>query len=359
MAQLFGTDYDRAALLRRIGNLNQVAGIREFTYSSGRADGVKAVEINTGPLACELLPSRCLDISRLSYKGIPAAYLSKSGIRHPSFYSKTDPTAFHDNFFAGALSTCGLHNIGPAREAGGRVHQLHGDIGNMPAEQVAVGEGWAGDDCMFSVKGVVHHSSFYHGDLLLRRTVTARLGGRCVYINDEVENLDFAPAPCLMLYHCQFGFPFLDAATTLRTSPSTGIEPRDDTAAAGLATHAAFADPADGAPEQCFYHTLTPGESGWAAACLFNPRLGPNGMGVYVRYHTDTLPELVQWKMLRSREYVCGLEPSSARLDERSDADMAALTLAPLEKRRYRLELGFVEGEDGVHDLLHAAEEHA
>ncbi|MCD8349163.1 MAG: aldose 1-epimerase family protein [Planctomycetaceae bacterium] len=354
MAYLFGNDYDRAALLRRIGNLNQVAGIREYTYSSGSADGVKAIEINTGPLSFEVLPSRCLDISRLSFKGIPAAYLSKSGIRHPSYYTKTDPTAFHDNFFAGALSTCGLHNIGPAREVGDRVHQLHGDIGNMPAEQLAVGEGWAGDDCMFSVKGVVHHSSFYYGDLILRRTVTARLGGTSVHINDEVENLDFAPAPCLMLYHCQFGFPFLDTATKLLTSPATGIEPRDDNAAKGLKDHASFAEPTDGALEQCFYHKLTPGEAGWAAACLFNPRLGTNGIGVYVRYHTETLPEFVQWKMLRSREYVCGLEPSSARLDERSAEDMAALSLAPLEKRRYRVELGFVEGEDGFKNLLQA-----
>lgn len=349
MAELFGKNYDKASLMRRVGNLAQVAGISEYTYNSGRAAGVKAVRVDTGALSFELLPDRCLDVSRLSFKGVPVGYFSKSGIRHPAYYSKVDPSGFLDNFFAGALSTCGLDNIGPAREAGGRVQQQHGNIGNMPAEIIAVGEGWDGDECVFVVRGEVHHSSFYHGDMILRRTVTARLGGTSLGIVDEVENLDFAPAPCLLLYHCQFGFPLLDAATRLVTSPTNSITPRRGTPDEAVKDCAGFVPPKDGEVEQCFYHAFKADAQGRATACLFNPELGAKGLGAYVRFHTDTLPLMTQWKMLRSREYVCGLEPVTARLDERDDA---AHLLQPLEKRTFRLELGCVEGEGGLQKLL-------
>lgn len=352
MAKLFGSPYDRASLLRRIGNLGQVGGIREYTYNSGRAEGVKAVSVDTGALSFELLASRCLDVSRLSYRGIPLSYLSKSGIRHPAYYCKTDPTAFHDNFFAGAVSTCGLHNIGPASELLGRVHQQHGDVGNMPAENLRLEETWDGDDCVFTVSGEIHHSSFYHGDLILRRRVTARLGSPSLCIEDEVENLDFAPAPCLLMYHCQFGFPLLDAATKLLTSASGGVAARAGTPPEAVKECDSFASPVDGANEQCFYHALTPDSAGFATACLFNPSLGEQGVGAYVRYRTDTLPLMIQWKMLRSREYVCGLEPTTARIDDRSPEEMAANTLQPLEKRSYRVEIGCIEGEDAFKGLI-------
>lgn len=361
MPELFGKTLDRAELLRRVGNMAQVAGIREYVHSSGRADGVRAVEVNTGDLRFEALPGRCLDIASASFRGVPLAYHSKSGIRHPAFFAKNDPTGFLDNFLGGLLTTCGLHNIGPARECGGRPHQIHGELANMPAEKIAVREEWRGDDLFFSVEGEVRHSSFYHADLLLRRKITSRLGGRSLLVEDEVENQDFAPSPCLVLYHAQFGFPLLGEASRLLTSPVLEFRPRAGVvgAAAEETAAARFGPPVDGAEEACFYRRLRPDAGGWAAACLFNPELGENGLGVYVRYHTATLPLLVQWKMLRSREYVCGLEPATASLDERGDDVIAASLLQPLEKRRFRVELGVVEGAGEWERLLARGEEHA
>lgn len=352
MTELFGGKMTRTELLRRVGNFAQVAGIREYTYSSGRADGVRAIGVNTGALQYELLPGRCLDVGFASYKGVPFGYISKSGICHPAFYNKTDPTGFQDNFLGGALTTCGLHNIGPAGESGGRNVQLHGRVASIPAEKVGVREVWDGDECAFHVDGEVRHSAFYHEDLILRRNVSSRMGEASLRIVDEVENLDFAPSPCVMLYHVQFGFPFLDAGSRLITSPIRKSEARPGTPDAELADFGQFGPPEDGADESCFYHAFQSDALGRAVACLFNPGLGERGMGVYVRYDVRTLPVFVQWKMLRSREYVCGLEPSSARLDRRGPDEMAANTLAPLEKRRFELEIGVVEGEDACRKLV-------
>lgn len=375
MPALFGKERTRAELLRRVGNIAQVAGIREYVHRSGWADGVRAVEVNTGDLRFEVLPGRCLDIATASFRGIPLGYYSKSGIRHPAFFAKNDPSGFLDNFLGGLLTTCGLHNIGPARRCAGRPHEMHGELANMPAEKIGVREEWRGDDLFFTVEGEVHHSSFYHGDLILRRRITSRLGGRSLRVEDEVENLDFAPAPCLVLYHAQFGFPLLGEASCLLTSPVEEFLPRADilgSDATGKADAAAsarrdaaekasrrFGPPVDGAEEACFYRRLRPDADGWAAACLFNPELGENGLGVYVRYQVAALPLLVQWKMLRSREYVCGLEPATASLDERDEAVLAASLLQPLEKRRFGVEIGVVDGMGEWERLLAQGEEHA
>lgn len=352
MAEMFGKKYSREELLRRTGNLSQIGGIREYVYSSGRADGVRAVEVNTGPMRFEIIPDRCLDVSFASYKGIPFGYISKSGVRHPSYYNRTDPRGFQDNFLAGVLTTCGMHNIGPASECAGRMHQLHGGLANMPAEKVCVDERWDGDDCVFSVSGEVRHSAFYNEDLVLRRKISSRLGSSSFLVEDEVENQDFASSPCILLYHAQFGFPILDAAAKLLSSPIAGTVVRPGAPENAIDRFAAFGDPVDGAEEACFYHSFRPDALGWAGAAVFNPGLGERGIGAYIRYDTASLPVFVQWKMLRSREYVCGLEPATAPLDDRNADELAANTLRPMEKRRFRLEIGVVEGEEECRKLL-------
>ncbi len=356
---LFGQNLSRAELLRRVGSFDQVAGLREYVHASGRADGVRAIGVNTGSFSYEVLPGRALDIASASYRGIPIGYMSKSGITHAAFHAKTDPTSFHDSFFAGVLTTCGLHGIGPAAESGGRRVEQHGRVFAIPAEKVAAREEWTDDGCALHVEGEVHHSAFYHEDLVLRRRITSRMGESRLRITDEVENRDFAPSPCLLLYHAQFGFPFLDGDSYLIASPAGSVAARPGTPESAVAAHARFGPPADGVPETCFYHTFrdpasVPGKPGWAGACLFNPNLGERGMGAYVLFDTATLPLLVQWKMLRSREYVCGLEPSTARLEDRSAEETARAALAPLEKRRFSIEIGVAEGEDECRRIVGA-----
>ncbi len=345
MADMFGKSYSRPELLRRTGSIEQIAGIREYTYDSGRAAGTKAISVDTGRLRFEVLPSRCLDVSAAGYRGVPFGYLSKSGIRHPAYFSKIDSTGFMDNFFGGPLTTCGLHNIGSPRELNGKKYELHGEMNNIPAEKVGVAENWNGDECEYVVTGEMRHSRFYAEDLVLKRKITAKMGGSSICIEDEIENQDFAPSMCLLLYHCQFGFPFLDAETKLFTSPAEKIEARPGVPPEKVRDCKRFSAPVDGEAEQCFYHYFKPDADGNAAACLFNPNLGEKGMGVFVKFDARTLPYFVEWKMLRSREYVCGLEPGTALLDDRDGEVLRASELQPLEKRAFKVEIGVVEGE--------------
>ncbi len=48
MARLFGRDFDRAALLRHVGRLDQVAGVRLVTLGDAAGRGVRVLEFRSG-----------------------------------------------------------------------------------------------------------------------------------------------------------------------------------------------------------------------------------------------------------------------------------------------------------------------
>ena len=53
---------NRQELLKRVGSVEQIGGIREFTFNSGKERGVRAIEINTGKIRFTVLPDRCIDV---------------------------------------------------------------------------------------------------------------------------------------------------------------------------------------------------------------------------------------------------------------------------------------------------------
>jgi hypothetical protein len=353
MARLFGKEYSRQELLKKTGNLSQVCGIEEVTFNSGRGKGVDAIEVNAGDLKFTILKSRCLDIGHASYKGFPLAYMSKSGLRSPEYFVEDKGKGFLDSFYGGLFVTCGLNNIGVDCVVDGREYGVHGEISNIPAEMVSVNTNWEEDQYHFQVTGEVRHSRFYAEDLILSRTIETDLGSNKLTITDVVENRDFAPVPLMLLYHINLGFPFLDLGSRLFTSKIKNSRSRTPSAAKGLADYATFTEPVDGIEEECFYHTFdTP--DGMVTACLFNPDLGDEGMGVYIKYDNKQLPEIIQWKMMRSREYVCGLNPSTNFGEGRKHAleNNEVKFIKPLEKQEFSVEIGVTEGDALINTLF-------
>ena len=65
MPELFGARYQRAELLRRIGRLEQVAGVRLVTIGDGQGRGVRVLEFRTGTgFAFDVLVDRSFDVGR-------------------------------------------------------------------------------------------------------------------------------------------------------------------------------------------------------------------------------------------------------------------------------------------------------
>ena len=56
-------------LLKKKGSVEQIGGVRDFTFNDGRAKGVRAIEIITGKLRFTVLPDRCMDIAQADFRG--------------------------------------------------------------------------------------------------------------------------------------------------------------------------------------------------------------------------------------------------------------------------------------------------
>jgi hypothetical protein len=329
--------------------MSQVAGARPCVLTSGAARGVEAVDVKTGTgFEFTVLPGRGLDIAWASYRGISIGYISKTGVVGAPFFNERGATGFLRNFFAGLMTTAGLSNIGVPCEVDGAEFGLHGRISNIPAEDVAISQNWVGDEYRIAVAGTVRQASAFGECLVLRREISTSLGADALVVRDTVENASVRPEPLVALYHCNFGYPIVSAATRLHVTPG-GVEPRDSDAAAGFAQHREFGDPQPGYAEQCFYHRPD-AKSGHACAALFNEELG---VGAYVRYRTDTLPLLVEWKMLGEQEYAVGLEPSASVLDGRAQLLRRNLapTLAPGETRSFEVEIGVLKNRTALDAL--------
>lgn len=299
MPEVFGLA--AAKLRERVGSLSQVARVDSFIEADGAARGARRLRlVNGGGIEVEIHPDRALDLGQITVGGVPIAWMSPSGITAPQFYEATGNNWLR-TFGGGVLATCGLDTFGPPSEDAGQSLGLHGRIGAQPAQLLRQE---ATEDSVV-VEGLVRQSSVLGENLLLRRRISSGIGSDSVVIHDVVTNEGFADSPHMILYHCNFGWPLLDADSVLEI-PSVGVHPRDADAESGLHNWAEVGPPSPGWREQVYRHHF-PGQSE-VRARITNPRLG---VEVSLSFGSEVLPFLYQWKMVGQGHYVLGIEPSN------------------------------------------------
>lgn len=75
-------------LMKRMGDISQLAGLKRYEMLDGKARGVEAVDFKTGTgFQFTVLPGRGMDIAWASYQGVPISYMSKTGIVSPAYYN--------------------------------------------------------------------------------------------------------------------------------------------------------------------------------------------------------------------------------------------------------------------------------
>lgn len=333
---------NKRELLSYIGDETQMFGLKEYTLNGGKADGVKAIDVNNGSgLQFTVLPDRCLDISHLSYKGTNLSYISKCGIVAPQYY---DPKGaeFLRSFFAGFLTTCGLRNVGSSCVDNKEELGLHGRISNTPAEQVSVATEWKDDVVQLKIKGKIREARIFQENLVLTREINVNYGENKIYINDSVENYGFAPEPLMLLYHYNLGYPLLSedslfSAPTLKTTPINAI------AEAGKDAYSKCQKPTPHYQEQVFYHDLKADENGNTYAALLNPVID---LGVIIKFNKNELNNLTQWKQMGEGDYVMGIEPCNChvggRANERNSGTLQEIQ--PGEIKHFSIEIEIIEG---------------
>ena len=95
MAQVFGKELSRREVEARTGCLAQIAGIEPFTFTDGKAAGVRALRLRTGSgLDVTLVADRCFDIAEASFQGIPLCWRSPNPVASPAFYEPAGTLPF-------------------------------------------------------------------------------------------------------------------------------------------------------------------------------------------------------------------------------------------------------------------------
>jgi len=337
--------YTREFLLERTGRLSQAGGISHFTHAEGKAKGVSTLRVRTARgLEYWVVPDRGMDIFEASFLGRSLCWHSPVGMVHPAYYSNRG-TEWLRSFPGGLLSTCGLTTVGVPSEDNGESLGLHGSISNTPAESVNWSEHWQGDDCLLSVSGKVRETSVHGANMLLERTISTSLQGKSFTVHDVVENQGVRDSPLMVLYHFNFGFPLLSEHSRIY-APSEAFEPADDLSARSKDTWNRFEAPVTGALERVYFHKMKPDPGGRVTVIL----VGDSDLGVALSYESKALPEFVQWKMTGANHFVLGLEPANCRtLGRKAERDRGTLqTLAPGERREFRLEVSVLDGAEEV-----------
>jgi hypothetical protein len=313
---LNGKAMTRRDVMRRVGRLEQVAGVRLVTLGDGVERGVRALEFRTGTgYAFDVLVDRSLDVGRCEFQGRSLAWLSPTGVVGP-WYAEPMGLGWFRSWGGGMLVTCGLdHTLLGGVDDASHFHQLvrpteeyglHGRIGFMPARLTGYGERWDGDECVLWAEGVVRQAAVYGEAMELHRRIEARAGESRFTVHDEIVNVGFDPATHMYLYHVNVGWPVVDEGSDY----------------------------------------LIPAPAGVPVAVV-NRRLG---LGAYQVYRRDQFPFHTRWRMLGEGIYGVAMEPTTNRDMGRFDArERGELTyLAPGEARKYDIEIGVLDGAGAI-----------
>ena len=357
--EIFGKKYTVNELRRRVGNMDQIAGIRTVQLDDGNERPSRAAIIHTGSgLEVTVLLDRSLDIAAASYNGRAMGWRSTTGDVAPQYF-EAEGLRWLRSYFGGLVTTCGLTHVGaPRPESALLGNGLHGRINHTPARDIKITQEWQGNDYVLSVSGTMRETVVFGENLTLTRTVSTKLGSKTFTINDVVTNEGFNPTKFMLLYHCNIGWPALDSGSEM-ISPSKLVAPRDAEAENGKENWSKMDPPVHKYKEKCYYHDMAAARDGSVTVALVNDGFKRgDGFGVYVKYNKNELPRFVEWKQMGEQDYVIGFEPCNCGVEGRQiDEEQGLLhQLKAGEHRNITLEFGAITTAEEVKALKVARE---
>lgn len=356
MTALYGKQYEMNELRKRVGSMDQVGGVRKVELADGNERGVEAFDFRTGSgLDFTVLAGRGMDIGAVTYRSYPLAWASSTGVPAASYF-EPEGLGWLRGFHGGLISTCGLTYAGAPSTDGDEQLGLHGRVSNIPAKALSWGTSWHDDSYVMYAQGEMREASVFGPNMLMTRRVSAFLGYPMVHVQDVVENQGFAPREHMIVYHCNLGFPLMDANTEL-VAPSADVRGQTDFAQETIDSHTTFDEPGE-VEERVYYHTLKADEEGNTMVAVINRELGA-GIGLALSFNVNVLPNLVQWKMPGQGTYVMGIEPANCLVEGRpAERERGMLVeLDPGESRTYDLRFNIYEGPDALDQLTGMIEE--
>ena len=270
---------------RKLGNPSQIRFAQEIVIADKRC-----ILVQNGELELLFNKDNALDIVWAKYKGVNLSFLSKNGLNDGA-------RDFVGNFEGGFLYTCGMDNVSGC-VAGKPVH------GSLHYKKCDLAHAYEKDGAL-CIYGEVKESALFGKNLLLKRLFTVT--EHSLQIEDTVENLDYRDTEYVLLYHVNYGYPFLDECLKLDI-PAVNSDPLTEIAKQRQADMFRITAPVDGGDEDVYYHTLSEGK-----VRLENPE---KGITVEMVYDTSDFPVTLEWKSMISGDYALGIEPALTRFDQ-------------------------------------------
>jgi hypothetical protein len=341
----------------KISNPAQLGGIETSVLDNGAGRGTRIAWINTGTgLRYKVIIDRAMDIADALFNQHSLTWLSHSGVTGPEPFSDRG-LGWLRTFGGGLLTTCGLDHVGgPETDEFGE-RGLHGLISNSAAEIESILQpDPKKDNLEFSIRGKIIQSKVFGPSFELKRTLSGTLGSATIKIHDEVTNCANTPAPHMLLYHLNFGWPLVDEGTDLLwNGPWQSPGEKSDTkifregnnfrkCPSPLPAHS-------GSGEEVAFIDIKSDESGQCTAGLYNQAIN---LAVAIRFRKKELPWFTNWQHWGKGEYVTGMEPGThppiGQAVARANKEL--IFLQPGETREYNIEIEVINQDAAITRLL-------
>lgn len=336
--------YEIPRIRERVGDDKQLAYVNMAAFVDGPESGSRFVDVRmAGSVHAVILADRGMDLGQVWLQGHPVAWISGTGPVNPAY---GDDENWLRLFHGGLLTGVGLENVGLPSEIDGTKYGLHGRLSLTPARNVH----WyvpEDDPNAVAVCGRVRESVVHGIDLELTRTYRFSTRQPTIIVQDRLVNRGYSPAPVMMLYHINVGYPVVDASSYV-VAPDHEALPFNEASVDGVANHLQLGPPRPDATAEVFELVLSPHDSDEVTVGVINENFAPTeGLGVLVTYSKTDLPRLWEWRMLGQGRYLVGIEPSTCGLSGRRDAiESGELEyLAPGESRECAIRIEIACGE--------------
>ena len=331
----------------KLSHPRQLGGIETAVLDNGPGRGCRIAWVNTGsPLRYKIVIDRGLDILDAFWGEHALAWLSRASTAAPH------PAAgvgleWLRSFNGGLMTTCGLSHVGPPETDDAGTRGLHGNASNTPAEltRIEQPDPERGQTTM-ALSGTVRETPIFGPQLVLQRTIRSELGQPELCVEDSITNCGNEPAPHMLLYHCNLGYPLVDEGAKLvwkGATRSRGLVGDDRIFAGGHDYRTCPAPMAEhaGSGEACGFIVPEADDDGLARASVFNPALH---LSLEIAFDPTRLPCLTNWQHWGVGEYVTGLEPGTHHPVGQNTArrDGTLIMLEPGETRDYKLSIRVV-----------------
>ncbi len=340
--------------------------IEKRRLSGGLSDGVDAVEVNNGKLSFVVVPTRGMGIWKGDYRGNFLGWASPvKELVHPQFVNLEARgglgwlDGFNEWMVRCGLASFGAPSVDAIRDNTGREKEvlltLHGRIANVPASTVRAKIGLKAP-FELGVEGVVYERSMFGSNLKLTTSITTTPGSNSLKISDTVQNLRSSPDEMQLLYHCNYGSPFLEEGARLQ-APIRRVAPINPVAMQGIDSFDVIGPPQSGFIEQVYFVELLADNRGETRVALVNR---DETRAVSVSFSVKDLPCFTLWKNTAAFEdgYVVGFEPGTSfpnpkRFERERNR---VVKLRPEEEYRSEVILSVHIGKDEVRDVQRAIE---